>query len=29
MSLNDDDVAKQIQHMIAFIQQEAAEKVEE
>ncbi|CAF4907344.1 unnamed protein product, partial [Rotaria socialis] len=29
MSLNDDDVAKQIQHMIAFIQQEAVEKVEE
>ncbi|CAF1123571.1 unnamed protein product [Rotaria sordida] len=29
MNLYDDDVAKQIQHMIAFIQQEAAEKVEE
>ncbi|CAF5185572.1 unnamed protein product, partial [Rotaria sp. Silwood1] len=29
MNLNDDDVNKQIQHMIEFIQQEAAEKVEE
>ncbi|CAF3665307.1 unnamed protein product [Rotaria sp. Silwood1] len=29
MGLSETDVAKQIQHMIAFIQQEAAEKVEE
>ncbi|CAF3025795.1 unnamed protein product [Rotaria socialis] len=29
MGLSENDVAKQIQHMIAFIQQEAAEKVEE
>eukprot|EP01137_Pigoraptor_chileana_P013640 Opistho-2@67375 len=29
MALNDDDVAKQIQHMVAFIQQEAKEKANE
>jgi len=29
MGLSENDVAKQIQHMIAFIQQEANEKVEE
>ena len=29
MALSDDDVKKQIKHMMAFIDQEAQEKVEE